>query len=158
MNIFDKILEGYDENGDKGILITQFDTLISEEMVVGNVTLGNNGSLKIYVYPEKTFKKPHVHIVGSNNIFPDGDAIVYLHKGMMWPHDTHQTILDKDQSKDFDKIMREPYKGNKAMTNWEFAVYFWNNNHPNNPVTITTQPDYKKLYKNIDPTNQKKRR
>lgn len=40
MNIFDKILEEYDENGDKDILITQFDTLISEEMVVGKCYIG----------------------------------------------------------------------------------------------------------------------
>lgn len=158
MDLISKIIEGYDEDGNKGELIAQFEVVLSEEMIVGNVKLGNTGSLKIYIYPETTFRKPHVHIIGTNNTLPNGDAVVYLDKGMMWPHDTHQTILDKNQSKDFDRIMREPYKRNKEMTNWEFAVYYWNTNHPDVPVTIGSQPDYKNLYKNVDPTNQKKRR
>lgn len=137
------------------VLIGEFDIVLSEELIAKNVKLGNNGSIKIYIYPEMTFPKPHIHISASRNIFPDGDAIVCLDRNYQWPHDGHLTILNKKQSEDLDKFMRQPYRYNKSITNWNFAVIYWNENHENLQIKITEQPDYTKLYCNIDSSGKK---
>ena len=154
--ILDKIVD--QEIKRQEIIIGEFNfsTELDEEAIGSNIKLGNTGNVKVSIYPETTFRKPHIHIMSSKNNFPNGDAIVYLDKGMMWPHDHHQTILDKNQSIDFDKFMRSPHKNFKNMTNWEYAKKYWNENHDDIKITINIQPDYTKLYKNIDFTNQKK--
>ena len=156
-NMIKKILEGSEYDGlYLGELSFLKDIGLSEEGIITNpnTKIGNYGGVKVYVYPEKSFSnKPHMHLVCPK--FKKGDCIVRLDNNSQWPHADHQTIIGSDECLDLDILMRQPYKKDRSLTNWNAAVEFWNKNHPNNKINISEQPNYTKSYLNIDESNKK---
>lgn len=120
-----------------------FDESYLNEVNIGSISLSNKlGNCAIYVYTRDEGKHvPHFHIVSTKeNVH---DCCIKIFEPDYFPHGIHDKKLDNAKQKTIlDTYLRQPYKNNKNITNWDFIVESW----PYREASLyVKQPDYTKL-------------
>lgn len=94
---------------------------------------------------------PHVHVYSEASGL---DACIKLTEPMYFPYGPHVDILNESQRKIFNEFMHRPHRTGIFATNYEYAVFLWNNNYPEHEMMLVRDinrnvviPDYSEIAK-----------
>lgn len=94
---------------------------------------------------------PHVHVYSEASGL---DACIKLAEPMYFPYGPHVDILNESQRKMFNEFMHRPHRTGIFATNYEYAVFLWNNNYTEHEIMLVRDingnvviPDYSEIAK-----------
>ena len=92
---------------------------------------------------------PHVHVYSETSGL---DACIKLAEPMYFPYGLHVDNLNESQRKMFNEFMHRPHRTGIFSTNYEYAVFLWNNNYPEHEMMLVRYingnvviPDYSEI-------------
>ena len=102
---------------------------ISERQLNEMACVGVLDDFEIQVWNREGRNIPHVHVYNCErrNKNTKIDVCIQLERAQYFEHGKHTGTLNAEQRKDFDSYMRKPHKNGVFATNYEFAVFLWNN-------------------------------
>lgn len=133
------------------IATINFDELLSEAEVSRINYGGSIGECKIEVYAKEGVNVPHFHVYSiktDKNHNPVLDACVKIYEAALFAHGHHDDILNNDQCRALDSVLRLKNKKSKyevdSLTNWEVISTIWCQAHPEALKEFDTKhmPDY----------------
>lgn len=127
--------------------------LTESELLTEMARVGFLDELEICVYTDDGGNIPHVHIRDVATRGKNFDACVKLEYPEYFEHGSHTDFLNTKQKHQLNDFMNEvPAKG-VFRTNYEKAVYMWNDNNSNRDVELEYYddgrviiPDYSTLH------------
>jgi hypothetical protein len=132
----------------------RFSEFLNESQLLTEMArVGFLDKLEICVYTDDPRNVPHVHIRDVATRGKLFDACVKLEYPEYFDHGCHTDTLNSKQKRELDKFMNSaPAKG-VFKTNYEKAVYMWNDNNSNKDVEFeyyddgrVIVPDYTTLH------------
>ena len=92
---------------------------------------------------------PHVHVYSEVSGL---DACIKLAEPMYFPYGPHVDILNESQRKMFNEFMHRPHRTGKFTSNYEYAVFLWNDNNSSHEIELKLDangeviiPDYSEI-------------
>lgn len=131
---------------------------VSERQLNEMARVGKIGEFEIQVWNREGGEVPHVHIYNDE---PRGkntglDACVQLEKSMYFPHGKHTGTMNASQRKEFNEFMHRPHRTGKFASNYEYAVFLWNDNNSSHEIELKLDangeviiPDYSEIAKYV---------
>ena len=115
---------------------------ISEMARVG---YSGKNSLEISVWTNDGGEIPHVHVRNGEPLGKSTciNLCIQLEKAMYFTHGEYNGMLNASQRKDFNDFMHKPHKTGKFDSNYEYAVFLWNDNNSSHNIELKRDSDGK---------------
>lgn len=109
--------------------ITVHETRITERELNEMACVGDLGEFEIQVWRREGKYIPHVHVYNDEpkNKKTHLDVCIQLEKAAYFSHGDHTGVLNASQCEKFNTFMHKPHKNGVFNSNYEFAVFLWNN-------------------------------
>ena len=113
----------------------RFAEFLNESFLINEIArVGQIDDLEVCIYNREGSNVPHLHIRDYATMGREFDACVKLESPEYFDHGCHTDILSTKQKHQLNDFMNEaPAKG-VFRTNYEKAVYMWNDNNSDRDV------------------------
>lgn len=115
--------------------------------------VGDLGEFEVQVWCKEASAIPHMHVYSEE---PELDACIKLAEPMYFPYGPHVDILNESQRKEFNEFMHRPHRTGKFASNYEYAVFLWNDNNSSHEIELKLDangeviiPDYSEIAKYV---------
>lgn len=124
---------------------------IVEQDISEMARVGFADKLEVSVWTDDGGEVPHVHITNKEppSKSTSINLCVQLEKSEYFTHGKYDGTLNASQRKEFNKFMHQPHKQGKFASNYEYAVFLWNDNNSTHEIKLRTDengntviPDY----------------
>lgn len=97
-----------------------------------------NDSLEVQIWNREGRNIPHVHVYSTDKSHKKTslDACIQLVKPMYFQHGSHMDTLNAEQRKAFNDFMHSPHRHGKFSSNYEYAVFLWNDNNTHAEIEL----------------------
>jgi len=124
---------------------------VSERQLNEMSIVGDFGEFEVQVWCKETSDVPHVHVYSEASGL---NACIRLDTPMYFPYDGHVDTLNASQRKEFNEFMHSPHRTGKFASNYEYAVFLWNDNNSSHEIELKRDaaeqviiPDYSEIVK-----------
>lgn len=126
--------------------------ILTEDVVVNKTDLGGKlTKVRISVYGAEGEHVPHFHIHPADSKFdkkmmPNGDCCIKICEAEYFEHGNHLGKLNNNQAKNLNDLLKQKYKHDPRISNWQAIFNYWKINLDSN-LQPCLQPDYSRLNK-----------